>query len=151
MLNGLKADNLLAELFPLSGIPNCFVESSWSQSNPLRSHARTGLVKGPHRNNQPHPFFSEKIVVRNIAIMENEFPRCRGPDSHLLFFFSKIKTGRPFFQNEGTGSAGPFGSIGHRNDGVDLSFPSIGDPLFGSIQDVTVPFAGCRRPDGAPI
>ena len=65
----------------------------------------------------------------------------RVAEARMPIFFSflpKVKPGVSFSTMKAVAPRAPLLAIGHGDDGVDLGFAAVGDPLFGAVEDVTV-------------
>jgi len=100
MLDRLKTDNLPVKLFSLFRVLHCRFQRSMGNADSLRANTRTSPVKCPHGKDKSHTLPTYNIFLRDFAILEDQFPRRRGPDTQLVLFFTECKPFHSFLKDK---------------------------------------------------
>ena len=82
---------------------------------------------------------TEQVVLRNTAVLENQFIGCGTADTHLLFLDTECESRCSLFHDECgeallLAAALVFHDIGVSDDDVDICFLTIGDEALGAVE-----------------
>ena len=75
------------------------VSVEYSNMNPRPNSGQ--LTQGHHCDFESHAGFSEKILFRNLAVLEDEVAGGGGPNAELVFFLSQFQSLRWFGDEKG--------------------------------------------------
>ena len=131
----------------LPGVIYRYVQCRLRDTDTLSRYTRPRKVQGFHGHQESHPLAADPVLLRDPAVLENQFPGGGAPDAHLLFLLTEGETRCAFFNDESGSSPGSLGFIGDGDHRVNSGLAAVGDPLFGAVQYIGVPVFYRRSPD----
>ena len=97
--HSLERAKLFIAAFDPDGI--C-VATLWdNDAEGLRRDAGAGEVEGPLGHEEPVTLLKEEVLLRDLAVLEDELVGAVGPDPHLLLLLPEAEARGPLLHDEG--------------------------------------------------
>ena len=117
----------------------------------LRAHAGPRHVERLHGGDEAGAFAPQAVLDRHAAILEDQLARGGGANAELVFLLAEAESRRALLDHDAGGAARALGGIGERDDGINLRFAAVGDPLLGAVEHVVVAVAEGGGADGRGV
>src|SRR5580704_10990615 len=128
----------MAERFSLLGVECGGFESALAYAYRLRGDTDAAPVERFQSDAEALAFFAQAIFGWHAAILQRNFRGARKAQAHFIFVAADTEAGKIWLDEKGADAAAACGGIGLREDDVETGDAAVGDPGFGSVQDVVV-------------
>ena len=139
-LHELKISDGLPELFALMHIRHHDIKGGLHNSQRASCQNGAFIIKTGHQNIDAFADGPQNIFLGHFAVFENKFGCIGTTHAELVELLRRIKTLHAFFDYKGCHATRARIRIGLGVDDQCLCLRPVGNPHFGAIEDVAVPF-----------
>ncbi len=135
----LEADALieadwLAELDALLGVFDRRFIRALRDAQRLRRNTDAAAVQRCHRDFEALPFLAEQVLLGYLHVVENQFRRRGGTDTHLIVMVAKREALPALFYDKRRNAARADIRCRHRKDNVGIRLGRVGDENLATVE-----------------
>ena len=142
-LQSLELGQSLAKLLSCLHVLDGYVQSALSDTQSLGSDTDTAAVQCGHSYLEALSYFTQKSVLRNLAVLEDQLC-CGGcADTHLVLSLTDGEALVALFNDEGADSVVALGLVSHSHDYEYIGISAVCDEYLSAIQQPVVSAVLC--------